>query len=88
MTTKFMSATLVAAAAVFGLAYGTSFADSDRMQDPADGYVYPNCWATAPSAQQQTSAGAAHQAEHASVGTYVTQSNHGTWLFPPNPNAG
>jgi hypothetical protein len=71
MTTKFMSATLVAAAAVFGLAYGTAFADGDRMQHPADGYAYPNYWATEPSAQQQSSAGAVHQADHASVGIYM-----------------
>ena len=85
MTTKFMSATLLAAAVGLGLASGTAYADNDRVPDPAAGYVYPNFWE--PSAQQQLSARTPHQADRASIGTYFThtQRSTGTYLFPPNP---
>jgi hypothetical protein len=85
MTTKFMSATLLATAAVFGLASGTAFAGNDRVPD-AGGYVYPNFWAD-PSAQQQLSARTAQKPDGASIGTYIThtQRSTGTYLFPPNP---
>jgi hypothetical protein len=29
-----------------------------------------------------------NRADGPGVGTYVTQTSHGTWLFPPNPNGG
>jgi hypothetical protein len=86
MTTKFMSATLLAAAAVFGLASGTAFAGNDRVRDAGVGYVYPNFWGE-PSAQQRSSARTPHQADGASIGAYFTHTHQstGTYLFPPNP---
>jgi hypothetical protein len=81
MTRKSRSATLLAAIAAFSLATGTAFAASDR----ATGYVYPNFWGQT-SAEQPSSATAAHQGD-GSVGIFITQNGHETTtLFPPNPN--
>ena len=82
MTTKPMSATLLAAAAALGLATGTAFADNHRV--PATGYVYPNHWPA--SAEQPSGPTAAHQGDDTSVGAYGTEQSTGTHLFPPNPN--
>ena len=40
------------------------------------------------TAQQAPAAKPVAQSDAATVGTYVTQSSQGTWLFPPNPNGG
>jgi hypothetical protein len=47
--------------------------------------VYSNFWGVT-SAEQQSSAPAAHQGDAASVGIYITHRGTGTYLFPPNPN--
>jgi hypothetical protein len=81
MTRKSRSATLLATIAAFSLATGTAFAASDR----GNGYVYPNFWGQT-SAEQPSSATAAHQSD-GSVGIFITQNGHETTsLFPPNPN--
>jgi hypothetical protein len=74
-----MKITLLAAVVATGLGIAPAFADN------ASGYVYSDFWGdhtAAPAAQAP-----AHSSSGASIGTYVTQSSHGTWLFPPNPNA-
>jgi hypothetical protein len=77
-----MRTTLLAAVVATGLGIAPAFADN------ASGYVYPNFWGD--TAQQQVPAAQAptHSSSGASIGAYVTQSSHGTWLFPPNPNQG
>ena len=83
MTTRSMSAALLAAAAALGLATGTAFAASDRLPAAPNGYEFPNFWS---SAEQQSGSPAAHQGDGASVGIYMTHRSTGTYLFPPNPN--
>jgi hypothetical protein len=75
--------TLLAAVVATGLGIAPAFADN------ASGYAYPNFWGDQ-AAQQQTPAAQAqaHSSSGAGIGAYVTQSSHGTWLFPPNPNQG
>ena len=53
----------------------------------ASGYVYSDFWGTE-TAQQAPAGKAPVQANGPTTGIYVTQSSHGTWLFPPNPNQG
>jgi hypothetical protein len=74
-----MRTTLLAAIVATGLGVAPAFADN------ASGYAYPNFWGDQ-AAQQE--APAAQAQAHGGFGTYVTQSSHGTWLFPPNPNQG
>ena len=59
--------------------------DDFRAPDAPAGYVYSNFWGVT-SAEQQSSAPAAHQGDAASVGIYITHRGTGTYLFPPNPN--
>lgn len=84
MKTRF---TLLAAVTVLGLGIAPAFAAN---AGDASGYVYPDFWGNVPAHQQAPSAPApvANKAEGASIGTYVTQTSHGTWLFPPNPYSG
>jgi hypothetical protein len=82
MRRKTMRTKLLAAVAALGLGVAPAFA-----ADNASGYVYPDFWGT--QAAQQAPAGKAPvQANGPTTGIYVTQSSHGTWLFPPNPNQG
>jgi hypothetical protein len=76
-----MRTTLLAAVAAVGLGIAPAFADN------ASGYVHPDFWGD-DAAQQQVPAAQApvHSSSGASIGAYVTQPVHGTWLFPPNPN--
>ena len=83
MKTRFAS-TLLAAATVVGLGAAPAFAADPNANS---GYVFPNFWGTE-TAQQAPSAQASNRADGAALGTYVTQTSHGTWLFPPNPNGG
>jgi hypothetical protein len=85
MKTKLTSTTLLAAVTVLGLGVAPAFAAN--MND-ASGYAFPDFWGTAPAQQQAPSPPAAKRAEGPTVGLYATQSGHGTWLFPPNPNGG
>jgi hypothetical protein len=84
MKTKFTSTTLLAAVAALGLGIAPALAAGPSN---SSGYEFPDFWGDAP-AQQTTVAHAPNQAAGASVGTYVTQTSHGTWLFPPNPYSG
>jgi hypothetical protein len=85
MRTKFTSSTLLAAVATIGLGIAPALA-AGPSNSTGNGYEFPNFWGDAP-AQQTTAANVPNQAG-VSIGTYVTQTSHGTWLFPPNPNSG
>jgi hypothetical protein len=76
--------TLLAAVAAVGLSIAPAFA-ADLSGN--SGYVYPDFWANQ-AAQQAPVAKAPAQSNGATMGIYTTQSSHGTWLFPPNPNSG
>jgi hypothetical protein len=82
MWRKIMRTKLLAAVAVLGLGVAPAFA-----ADNASGYVFSDFWGN--EAAQQSPAGKAPvQANDPTIGIYVTQSRHGTWLFQPNPNQG
>jgi hypothetical protein len=83
MRTKFTSSTLLAAVAALGLGIAPAFA-ADLSSN--SGYTYPDFWGDQ-AAQQAPAAQVSGPSNGATIGTYVTQSSHGTWLFPPNPNA-
>jgi hypothetical protein len=85
MNVKNLSTLLLATAATLGIGIGSAFA----QQGPnANGYVYPDFWGNATS-QAAPKVTAAAPSNSESVATYVTHSgNQGTWLFPPDPNAG
>jgi hypothetical protein len=85
MNTKFTSNTLRAAVAVLALGTAPAFAAN---ANGASGYEFPDFWGTATVQQQAPGAPAANRTDGAALGTYVTQSGHGTWLFAPNPNEG
>jgi hypothetical protein len=84
MKTRFTSSALLAVAVTLGLGAAPALAAGPVN---SSGYEFPDFWGDA-AAQQTTTARAASQADGATVGTYVTQTDHGTWLFPPNPNSG
>ena len=82
MKTRFTS-TLLTAVTVLGLGVAPALAASPSA---ISGYEFPDFWGTEP-AQQAPSAQASNRADGPGVGTYVTQTSHGTWLFPPNRNS-
>ena len=79
-----MKTTLLAAVAALGLGAAPAFA-ADQAGD--SGYMYPNFWGDQAALRAPTATAPA-QSNGASIGIYTTRSNHGTWLFPPNPNSG
>jgi hypothetical protein len=83
MKTGFTSNTLLAAVATFGLGIAPALAAGPSN---SNGYEFPDFWGDAP-AQETATPHAPSQAGGAAVGTYVTQTGHGTFLFPPNPNS-
>lgn len=83
MKTRVSSTTLLAAVAALGL----SIAPAVAADANTSGYVYPDFWGTAP-AQSSSSAAAPKGTDGPAIGTYATQTSHGTWLFPPDPNSG
>jgi hypothetical protein len=82
MWRKIMRTKLLAAVAVLALGVAPAFA-----ADNASGYVFPDFWGNE-ATQQSPASKAPVQANGPTTGIYVTQSSHGTWLFPPNPNQG
>jgi hypothetical protein len=81
MKTRFASNTLLATVVTLGLGIAPALAAGPSN---SNGYEFPDFWGDAP-AQQTTTAHAPSQAGRAAVGTYYTQTSHGTFLFPPNP---
>jgi hypothetical protein len=73
---------ILATAAVIGLGMTSAMAASAGTS----GYEFPDFWGDV-AAQHAPVAAVPNQAATGTVGTYVTQSSHGTWLFPPNQNA-
>jgi hypothetical protein len=77
-----MKTMLLAAAAALSLGIGSAYADSEGGQSPITQFTQiPGVLAQAPA--QNAPAVATAQNGQASR-AYVTQSNRGTWLFPPN----
>ena len=81
MTIKLTSNRLLATVVALGLGIAPALAAGPSN---SSGYEFPDFWGDAP-AQQTTAAHAPSQAGGATVGTYYTQTRHGTFLFPPNP---
>ena len=79
-----MRTMLLAAVTALGLGVPPAFAADVQSNS---GYMYPNFWGTE-ATQQAPAAKAPAQSSGETIGVYVTQSSHGTWLFPPNPNSG
>jgi hypothetical protein len=69
-----MKTKLLAAAAALSVSVGSAYANESGSQ--AGGYVYPDY---PPAAAAQNGQG---------IGAYMTNSSHGTWLFPPNQDQG
>jgi hypothetical protein len=84
MRTRFTSNALLAAVATVGLGIAPALAAGPSN---SNGYEFPDFWGDIP-AHQTTTFRAPNQAGGAPVGTYDTQTSHGTWLFPPNPYSG
>ena len=77
-----MKTMFLAAAAALSLGVGSAFAAESGQ---AGGYVYPDY--QFPTTQQAPRAVTAQNGQW--VHLYATNSsNHGTWLFAPNPNQG
>jgi hypothetical protein len=79
-----MRTTLLAAVAALGLGVAPAFA-ADQASN--SGYVYPDFWGNH-AAQSAPTAKAPAQSNGETIGIYLTQRSHGTWLFPPNPYEG
>jgi hypothetical protein len=84
MKTKFASTTLLAAVTAVGLGITPAIAAAPSVNS---GYKFSDFWGDVP-AEHATTATAQHQADGAKIGAYATQSSHGTWIFPPDANAG
>ena len=78
-----MKTMMLAATAALALSVGSAYAQSNN----GSGYAFPDFWGDAVT-QQPAAAPATGNQANGGIGTYVTQSSHGTWLFPPNPNSG
>jgi hypothetical protein len=75
---------LLAAIASAGLGIAPALATGPSN---SSGYEFPGFWGDAPAQQTTITAHVPNQVGGASVGTYVTQTSHSTWLLPPNPNS-
>jgi hypothetical protein len=84
-----MRTTIFAAAAVLALGAGSAFAGEGEGTVPNTLFTeLPGVVAQAPVQQAVPSAVARNQNSGAPIASFVTNSHHGTWLFPPNPNQG
>jgi hypothetical protein len=77
-----MKTMLLAAAAALSLGVSSAYAGESGAQ--SGGYVYRDYQFPAQNAPSVSTTTPNGQEVH----TFVTQSNHGTWLFPPNANQG
>jgi hypothetical protein len=83
-----MKTIILATAAVLALGAGSAFAgEGDGTQPNSLFTELPGVLAQAP-VQQVPSAYARTQPSGAATSTFVTNSHSGTWLFPPDGNAG
>jgi hypothetical protein len=75
---------LLAAGAALRLGLGSAYADGGDGPVPNTQFTeLPRVIAQAP-VQNAPAVATAHNGQ--AIGTYVTNSSHGTWLFPPNQN--
>jgi hypothetical protein len=82
-----MKTMLLAAAATLSFGIGSAYAGDG--EGPSGGYVYPgSIYAGAEVPAQSGPSVATAQNGRAQTHVYVTHSNRGTWLFPPNQNQG
>jgi hypothetical protein len=83
---KTMKTMFLAAAAALSLGIGSAYADSEGGQNNLTQFTQtPGFLAQAP-AQNAPAVATAQNGQ--AVRTYVTQSSHGTWLFPPHQGGG
>jgi hypothetical protein len=83
---KTMKTMLLAAAAALSLGIGSAYADSEGGQNNLTQFTQtPGFLAQAP-AQNAPAVATAQNGQ--AVRTFVTQSSHGTWLFPPHQGGG
>lgn len=87
MKIRYSSTMLLAAVTALGLGIAPAVAADANSASVASGYVYPGFWGTA-SVHAAPSAAAPTQSDGSAIGTYATETGHGTWLFPPDPNSG
>jgi hypothetical protein len=81
-----MKTMLLAAAAALSLGVSAAYADGGQGTLPNTYFTeLPGVIAQAP-VQNAPSVATARNGQ--AIGTYVTSSSHGTWLFPPNQNQG
>lgn len=80
-----MKTMMLAAAAALSLGIGSAYAQGEGGPNGA-GYAYPDFWGQAQA--QHAPSGAATGQDNGAIGTYMTRSNHGTWLFPPSEGGG
>ena len=78
-----MKTMMLTAAAAIGFGMTSAMAASAGTS----GYEFPDFWGNA-AAQHAPVAAVPNPAATGTVGTYATQSSHGTWLFAPNANQG
>jgi hypothetical protein len=81
MKTKFTSAALLAVATVLGFDAAPALAAAPQA---SAGYVFPDYGVGAP--ERQAPVPVPNQTNGSAFGTYLTESGHGTWLFPPDSN--
>jgi hypothetical protein len=72
-------------AVITALSVGAGSALAASAPPNAEGYVYPDFWG-GETTQHVPAAQPSHSASGTPVGVFATQSNHGVYLFPPNPN--
>jgi hypothetical protein len=77
-----MKIMLLAAAAVLSLSAGSAYANNSDSQ--AGGYLYPDYQFPTETAPSVATAPGNQATQGQVTHTYITNSNHGTWLFPPN----
>ena len=81
-----MKTLLFATAVALSLGIGSAYAGDG--EGPSGGYVYPgSIYAGVQTPLQQTPSVATAQ-NGRTTHVYVSRSNRGTWLFPPNQNQG
>jgi hypothetical protein len=78
-----MKITLLAAAAALSLGVGSAYADGGVPPGNTMFTQFPGVLATTPRASA-----VAPMANGSVTQNYVTRTDHGTWLFPPNATQG
>jgi hypothetical protein len=78
-----MKTTLLAAAAALSVGVGSAYADGGVPPANTMFTQFPGVLTTAPRASP-----VAPMANGPGTQNYLTRTDRGTWLFPPNPNQG